>query len=48
MFDELSTFCNINNNIDFATFYKLMSYGCDLEIAKIICQEYVADTFTIS
>ena len=46
--DELSTFCNISNNNDFATFYKLMSCGCgDLEIAKIICQ-YVADTFTIS
>ena len=25
-FDKLSTFCNINNNNDFATFYKLMSY----------------------
>ena len=35
MFDKLSTFFNINNNNDFATFYKLMSYGCgDLEIAK--------------
>ena len=48
MFDELSTFCNTNNNNDFTTFYKLMSYGCgDLEIAKIICQ-YVTDTSTIS
>ena len=47
MFDKLSTFCKTNNNNDFATFYKLMSYGCgDLEIAKIICQ-YVAATFII-
>ena len=48
MFDKLSTFCNINNNNDYDTFYHLMSYGCgDLEMAKIICQ-CVADTFTIS